>query len=177
MRAPIFLSAAFAAALLAAPLAGCGFTPMYGGTASGSPAIGPVIVDEVPGKSGFVLKMELDRLLSVERGTGAARRLQVRLSEAVSGLGFRVDTSASRSDLLLNASYVFYDADGKELFRGAENSVASYDIPADVYGEIAAQNDARERAAAALAEKLRAAVALHLAAVRRAGTEAKDRKS
>jgi LPS-assembly lipoprotein len=149
----------------AAPLAGCGFSPMYGGggPGGGGPVIGPVTIDEVPGKAGFVFKAELEKLLSVERGGDPARRLTVALTETSGGLGFRVDESASRSDLTLYASYKLSDADGKTVVAGAASSVASYDVPASAFGEIASQDDARERAAENLAEKVRANLALLLA--------------
>ncbi len=157
--APPLLTAALALAL---PLGACGFRPLYAPTPTGGPAIGSVIVDEAPGKAGHALKMELDRLFDVERGAGAAQRLSLTVNESVAGLGFRVDESASRSDLTLNASYVLYDPAGNVLLRGTASSVASYNIPSSAYGEYAAQQDARERAAELLAERIRVELALQL---------------
>ncbi len=151
---------ALALALMASA---CGFKPLYAPTPQGAPAIGPVIVDEVPGKSGHELKMALDKLFEPERGTAAARRLAISISENVAGLGFRVDESATRSDLVLNANYILYDVSGNEVLKGKASTVASYDIPGSAYGEISAQNDARTRAASQLAERIRAEIALRLA--------------
>ncbi len=148
---------------LAIALASCGFHPMYAPQAHGGPAIGPVTIDPIGGKSGYVLKSELEKLLDVERGPGAPSRLSVTMTEAVAGLGYRIDESASRSDLTLNAAYVLFDASGKEVLRGNANSTASYDIPASAYAEIASQDDARRRAAEVLAERLRLELALRLA--------------
>jgi LPS-assembly lipoprotein len=153
-------------ALLAFTLAGCGFSPMYGENAPGSTSghyIGPVTIDEVAGKGGFVFKAELEKLLQVESGPGPARRLTVTVTEVSGGLGFRVDESASRSDFFLFASYVLRDADGKMLVAGSATSTASYDVPSSAYGEIAAQEDARERAAENLAVKVQAQLSLKLA--------------
>ncbi len=163
MRLRALLPAALVA--FAAPLAACGFSPMYGGGGPGGrgPVIGPVTIDEVQGKAGFVFKAELEKLLSVERDGGPARRLTVTMTESVGGLGFRLDESASRSDLTLNASYTLADSDGKTVVAGVASSVASYDVPASAFGEIASQDDARERAAENLAEKIRASLALQLA--------------
>jgi LPS-assembly lipoprotein len=85
------------------------------------------------------------------------------MSESVAGLGYRLDESASRSDLTLSASYVLYDAAGKEVLRGSASSVASYDIAASAYAEITSQDDARKRASEVLAERLRTELALRLA--------------
>lgn len=165
------IAAALATTLAASLLGGCGFQPLYAPSALGAQgtAIGPVFVDEVPGKSGFALQAELDRLFSAERGKGAARRLAITMNETISGLGFRVDESASRSDLTLTASYVFYDPDGTEAFRGQARSVASYDVPNGAFGEISAQDDARERAAEQLAERIRTDISLRLASRRADG--------
>jgi LPS-assembly lipoprotein len=136
---------------------------MYSQSANGGPAIGPVVIDKIDGKGGYVLKAELEKLLDVERGTGPVRRLVISVTESVGGLGFRIDESASRSDLLLEATYQLYDFEGREILKGTVRSVASYDVPTSAYGEITAQDDARERAAETLAEKLRAELALRLA--------------
>jgi LPS-assembly lipoprotein len=85
------------------------------------------------------------------------------VTEVSGGLGFRVDESASRSDFFLFASYVLRDADGKMLVAGSATSTASYDVPSSAYGEIAAQEDARERAAENLAVKVQAQLSLKLA--------------
>lgn len=156
-------------AVLSVALAGCGFSPMYARNAPGATDghyIGPVSIDKISGKSGFLLKAELEKLLQVEAGDGPARRLAISTSEGVGGLGFRVDESASRSDLMLSASYTLFDGDGKRIVSGSASSVASYDVPALAYGEIAAQDDARERAAETLAQKIKAQLSLQLAATK-----------
>lgn len=151
------------AGLIALMLAGCGFQPLYAPTAAGKPTLGPIIVSEVKGKSGHELTTALDRLLGVERGMAAApRRLDVTLTEYVAGVGYRIDESATRADLVLIASYQVFEPDGKESLRGTANAQASYDIPASAYGEVAQQNAARARAADVLAERIRADLALRL---------------
>jgi hypothetical protein len=83
-----------------------------------------------------------------------------------------VDESASRSDLVVSASYTLFGPDGRALLRGGVSAAAGYDIPNSAYGEIAAQDDARERAAENVAEKLRADLAIRLAQLRaRQGTQ------
>lgn len=144
-------------------LAGCGFRPLYATGAQSGAAIGPVVIDRIEGKSGHVLKTELDLLLDLERGSGPIKRLSIRLTESFGLVGLRVDEASSRADLRLAAAYTLFDDQGKELLRGVADSVASYEVPASSYGGIAAQNDARERAAELLAERIRAEIALRLA--------------
>lgn len=144
-------------------VASCGFQPMYA-PVGGGPAIGPVTVDTIPGKAGHVLKTELDRILSVENGTGAEpMRLRIRLSERVSRLGIRLDESASRAELTLIGNYILTPPRGERVIRGSVDSVVTFDIPTAAFGEIAAQDDARERAAETLAQRMRAELAIRLA--------------
>lgn len=155
-------------ALALTALASCGFKPMYAPT-GGDAAIGAVSIPEIPGKSGHVFRTELEKLLGAERGSATTRRLEVALKETIGTLGLRVDESSTRADLILTADYVFFDANGGELFRGVIQQTASYDIPTSAFGEVSAQNDARERAASMLAERMRTELALRLNQRRTAG--------
>lgn len=155
-----------ALALLAlALLSACGFSPMYARDAEGRGPIGAVEISTIQGKAGHVLRTELDRLLSVE-ASGPAQRLDISLNEQVIGLGLRLDESTSRAELRLRASYVFYPAGGSEV-RGSVFTVVNYEVPVAAFAAIAAQDDARERAAETLAQRMRAELALRLAEARR----------
>lgn len=148
-------------------LSACGFTPMYAPGPGGSAAIGPIAIGQIDGRAGHVLRTELDRMLSVERGAaGPQRHLDVTLTEQVGGLGLRLDESSSRAELRLTALYVLTQPDGPEL-RGTLTSIVNYEVPNAAYAAIAAQDDARERAAETMAERLRAELALRLAQARR----------
>ncbi len=151
---------------LAVLAASCGFQPLYGQGA----AIGAVDVARIDGKAGHVLKTELDRMLSAERGAGAPMRLDIALSEEVNRLGIRLDESATRAELRLNARYTLTPADGGEPLRGLVTQAVNYEIPTAAFGEISAQDDARERAAESLAQRLRTELALRLAHERKPRT-------
>ncbi len=148
-------------------LAACGFQPMYA-PAGGGQAIGPVEVRQIDGKAGHVLKRELDRILAVEDGAAAPMVLEITLSEQVTPLGIRVDESATRAELRLIANYVLTPPQG-DVMRGSVFTVVNYDIPTAAFGEIAAQDDARERAAETMAQRFRAELALRVAQSREAG--------
>lgn len=158
---------ALLASLTVLLLAGCGFQPMYA-PINGGPAIGAVVVGQIDGKAGHVLKTELDRILAVESGAGPAAHLDIVLAEGVSRLGIRLDESATRAELRLIANYVLTSADGASVLRGSLNQVVTYEIPTAAFGEIAAQDDARERAAESLAQRFRAELALRMAQQRAA---------
>jgi LPS-assembly lipoprotein len=147
-------------------LAACGFQPMYA-PAGGGAAIGPVHVAEIEGKAGHVLKTELDRMLAAENNGATPMQLEITLAEEVIPLGIRRDESATRAELRLVANYVLTPATpGQQVVRGSVTSVVTYDIPTAAFGEIAAQDDARERAAETMAQRMRAELALRMAQVR-----------
>ncbi len=147
-------------------LAACGFQPMYAQPGGGA-AIGPVNVEQIDGKAGHVLKTELDRILSVENNGNPPANLRITLSEQVTQLGIRRDESATRAELRLIANYVLTPATpGAQVMRGSVFTVVNYDIPTAAFGEIAAQDDARERAAETMAQRFRAELALRMAQAR-----------
>lgn len=149
-------------------LAACGFQPMYA-PVGGGPAIGPVHVSEIQGKAGHVLRTELDRILAVEGGAGEPSQLEITLSEQVTPLGIRRDESATRAELRLIANYVLTPPNNGPTMRGSVVTTVNYDIPTAAFGEIAAQDDARERAAETMAQRFRAELALRMAQARQAG--------
>ena len=146
-------------------LGACGFSPMYGGASGGAAAIGPVQVATIDGKAGHVLQTELDRILAVENNGGEPAQLNVTLNEQVTQLGFRRDESTTRAELRLIANYVLTPPHG-QVMRGSVTTVVNYDVPTAAFGEITAQDDARERAAETMAERFRAELALRMAQAR-----------
>jgi LPS-assembly lipoprotein len=148
-------------------VAGCGFQPLYAPPGGGA-AIGPVHVAEIDGKAGHVLRTELDRILAVENNGSPPMELAITLLEQVTPLGIRRDESATRAELRLTANYVLTPAGGGRAIRGSVVSVVNYDVPTQAFGEIAAQDDARERAAETMAQRFRAELALRMAQLREA---------
>jgi LPS-assembly lipoprotein len=155
-------------ASLALLLGACGFQPMYANSAHGGPAIGPVYVAQIDGKAGHVLKTELDRILAVEDNGAPPMQLAITLTEQVTSLGLRRDESATRAELRLIAAYVLTPPDARRPLRGRVSTVVNYDIPTAAFGEITAQDDARERAAETMAERMRAELAIRMAQARAA---------
>jgi len=156
-------------ASLALLLAGCGFEPMYAPSGGGH-AIGPVHVAMIEGKAGHVLKTELDRMLQAEDDGGQSAELDITLKEEVVLLGLRLDESASRAELRLTANYAFTPIGATRPLHGRLETSVTYEIPTAAFGEISAQDDARERAAETLAERMRAELAIRLRQQRQSGS-------
>jgi LPS-assembly lipoprotein len=149
-------------------VAACGFQPMYA-PPGGGPAIGPVQIGEIEGKAGHVLRTELTRMLAAENTGAPPATLEVTLAEQVIQLGIRRDESATRAEIRLTANYVLTPPGASQGVRGVLTSVANYDVPTAAFGEIAAQDDARERAAETMAQRLRSELALRMAQARADG--------
>ncbi|MBI1252077.1 MAG: hypothetical protein GC189_11445 [Alphaproteobacteria bacterium] len=154
----------FALVGLALLLAACGFQPLYAPQPGDGPGIGNVQIATVPGRAGHTLRTELDRLLRIGAQANApTRTLDILLQEDIANLGIRTDESATRADLRLTARYTLSSIDNRPPLVGTTTSVVSYEIPTAAFGEIAAQDDARERAAETLAQRIRADLVLRLA--------------
>lgn len=149
-------------------VAACGFSPMYAPPGGGN-AIGPVQIAEIEGKAGHVLRTELVRILAVENDGSPPMNLEITITEQVTPLGIRRDESATRAELRLTANYILTPAPEQtnaRVMRGSVFTVVNYDIPTAAFGEISAQDDARERAAETMAQRFRAELALRMAQAR-----------
>ena len=109
------ISALAAVALAAAPLAGCGFTPMYA-TPAVSPALSSIQA-VLPGTSrpGYLLKDQLNRELARDEDEPAHYRLDLTVSESRIPRGVRGNNVANRYELDFRASYSLTDASTDEL--------------------------------------------------------------
>jgi LPS-assembly lipoprotein len=147
-------------------LAACGFQPMYA-PGDGANAIGPVEIAEIEGKAGHVLRTELSRILAVENDGSPPAALEITLTEQITQIGIRRDESATRAELRLTANYILTPSQpGARVMRGSVFTVVNYDIPEAAFGEITAQDDARERAAETMAQRFRSELALRIAQAR-----------
>ena len=147
-------------------VAACGFQPMYA-QPGGVNAIGPVSIHQIDGKAGHVLRTELNRILAVENDGSPPADLRITLVEQVTPIGIRRDESATRAELRLTANYILTPPQpGARVMRGSVFTVVTYDIPTAAFGEISAQDDARERAAETMAQRFRAELALRTAQAR-----------
>jgi LPS-assembly lipoprotein len=155
MRTP-FAPLAILAALACAPLAGCGFTPLYA-TPALSPALSSVDV-VLPGTSrtGFLLKEQLHSELNHDPDEPAHYRLSITLNERRSPQGVRVNNVANRYEIDLTANYTLADATtGKVLRVGAVSSEVSYDSADPPYSGVVANQDGEQRVAQEAAIRIR----------------------
>lgn len=149
-------------ALFSLILSGCGFQPVYAplGQAGsiGSTAIGSVIVQEIPERTGFFLKQALERRFGPSASSSTplvARTMKVELERSFVGIALQQDNVGVRTELRVVADWSLSDGtDASRDIRGLTEVMVAFDQLDQPYGDIAAQSDAEERAASLLAERI-----------------------
>lgn len=143
------------AVLAATALAGCGFQPLYGNSSTVA-ALSRVEVGTIQGRTGFLLREQLDDQLARDRSRPARYRLEATLAEFRNPYGGRVNNVASRYNLNLDVQYRLFDtAAAREIKRGAVNAQVGYDSSDPPYAGVVAAQTAEERAAASAAVQIR----------------------
>lgn len=145
-------------ALAIAPLAACGFTPVYGGQGEAFQNAGPITIAEIPGRTGHYLRNELARSIGNGVPGFAAGNLEISLRQSVDRLAFAPDQAASRSDYVGSARWTMRAPNGTVLATGDVRERASFNFADAAYADVAAQTAAQERLATLLARTIRAEV-------------------
>ena len=156
IRAPLFKIGVLALAI--APLAACGFTPVYGGQGEAFQNAGPITIAEIPGRTGHYLRNELARSIGNGVPGFASGNLEISLTQSVDRLAFAPDQAASRSDYVGNARWTMRSPNGTVLATGSVRERASFNFADAAYADLAAQTAAQERLATLLARTIRAEV-------------------
>ncbi|MGJ8560557.1 MAG: LPS assembly lipoprotein LptE [Litorimonas sp.] len=161
----LFTAAAFA---LSIPLASCaGFQPMHG-TQSTQTAFTDMSVtvgdgkDEADRQAGYLIRQRLaDRISASDTPT---YELIIEPSAKRVGLGLTGEDFATRFDRLVSAKWTLLKReDGSVIAKGRTQSTATYSADRDPYRLQSTSNEATDRAARELADKLLTDVALELA--------------
>jgi LPS-assembly lipoprotein len=160
------------ALVLAAALAACGFEPMYaertGTPPSGQPARGGVQSDmlgtrvhTISDRIGQILRNQLvDRLNPQGEPAQPIYFLVVRLNEQKEAVLTRSDEFSTATNLRLIADYEVRDPQGNVLNTGYSRAVTRYNTLQSQFATIAAEDNARLRAARELADDIRAKLAV-----------------
>ena len=148
-------------------VSGCGFTPLYGPTASGaqlSDVMKSVDIAIVPGRVGLLIRNEL---IFRTTGGGYADTPKYRLEIAVRESTQK--TLVNQQGDALGGIYQLYSeyrlvrlADKKIVMEGHSNARAAFDEASSVFAGQRANRDAEERAAQTTAESIRTRLASFL---------------
>lgn len=150
----------------AAMVAACGFQPVYapGGSAR---SIGPVTVTEIEGRTGFLVRQELQKRFQpgAQHAGAQPRTLTLKLQEDLIGVVSRLDGFAARSDLFGTVAYSLSPAEpGGAAISGFVQVSVGLNQDGAPFGDVALQSDAEQRLAVAIAERLYAELLLKAAA-------------
>lgn len=142
--------------LLVATLAvsACGFRPLYAGHGSeGSISGQSIAVDNIPGRSGYMLRQALLRDLAIGLpGVESGAVLTVTLDERVERATLLPDGAVSRSYYTATGDYVLQTIDGP-IIGNAESQVP-FAATQSPYTDVSAQSYAAERAMEELARTI-----------------------
>ena len=151
--------AALAACLMLPLLSACGFQPLYGNNTA--PQLSSIFVEDIAERNGFELRTRLiDILDSDGMQTNKRYRLKVTLSESSQGIALQNDAAITRYTNRMEARFVLSDAGGKEIYRGTQSELSSYNVVQSPYATLAAEQDSGKRAVQDMAERIRLELAV-----------------
>ena len=151
--------AALAAFLMLPLLSACGFQPLYGNNTA--PQLSSIFVEDIAERNGFELRTRLiDILDSDGMQTNKRYRLKITLSESSQGIALQNDAAITRYNNRMEARFVLSDAGGKEIYRGTQSELSSYNVVQSPYATLAAEQDSGKRAVQDMAERIRLELAV-----------------
>jgi LPS-assembly lipoprotein len=122
-------------AALVAPLAGCGFQPVYMPTASGKSGVAQrdlstVFVDIIPERPGQLLRQALQERFGDDSGTPASYSLKVTFGISGEGIAIETNDIATRVRLIGNATWTLIGHDPKSttLTSGSARAIDALNI-------------------------------------------------
>ena len=151
-----------AALLLALP--GCALHPLYAAGGSGAVAqtLQQVAVAPIDGRNGWLVYNKLKERLGASDSGEPAYRLEVKLDDAIIGLGIRGDRAVTRERRTLRARYQLVSAStGQVVLDATAGSDAGIDVVSSEYATVAAEQTAAERLADDVADQIVARLALY----------------
>jgi hypothetical protein len=158
---------------LAAPLAGCGWEPLYGVNKDTGPAgtaaqqMAQIHINPIADRVGQQLYNVLrDRMNPQGVPQNPTYDLIVTLRQSGAPSLINPNQTTARVDLTLYADYNLYrrDAPGVSVFHGQSRNTTSYDILiSDPYASVVSADDAKRRGAQSLADDIANRLATYLA--------------
>lgn len=149
---------AFLKLIAATPLAGCGFTPLYGEGTAAQAARGKIDVAQIDGLMGFKLRQRLTTRLGP--ATAATHRLSVSIRTTSQKLAINQENEITRYSLTGVATFNLLEKTANtSVLKGNVRAFAAYSATASAYATSVAERDAHERLANSLAEQIATRVA------------------
>ena len=135
-----------------AALTACGFQPVHSATGLTNGSASNITIPEIPGRQGHALRRALlDELAAGLPGVDTAT-LTVTIDERIGRLAIRPDEAAARTDIIATGRYVL-DV-GETAISGRQQADTSFNVPTSAFGDISAQNAARDQVMILLAQRI-----------------------
>lgn len=145
----------------------CGFRPLYGPTDDEQSApearLAQVRIKPLSGRVGQKLHNLLrDRVNPAGQPSKPDQTLSIKVISRTNELGIRKDESATRANLILQATFELRDAKSQRpLVRGVSKSVNSYNILDAFYATTVSEQDALDRGLRELADSIALRLAVY----------------
>ena len=144
---------------LLATLGACGFRPLYGGAENSAinQQLALIQISTIEDRIGQQLhNLLLDRFNSGGRPQKPLYTLSVLITVNTSEIGIKFSEEATRARLTLRVDYILTDnGSGKVLTEGGVRSVNSYNISDSEFARLAAEEDAKKRAAREVTDEIK----------------------
>lgn len=147
-------------------LAGCGYRPMYGSSATSPGVAGSlssIAIAEPTDRTGQLIRNEL--ISSMQTGRGEDKyMLNLTTTLADNGVILDKQPSVGRQAILITTNYELIDrSNGKILTKGTTFARVPYDVVRQPFADMQAQKDATERAAREVGADIRTRLAAYFA--------------
>lgn len=161
MRQALKVTALLAALALPMVLSGCGFVPLYA-QQSVSGGLANIDIDVPQTRTGYFLEQDLRNGFGSDLTSPKAYTLTITMTEKHFNIGYKVDETSTRSEITSVVNYALRDkATGKTLYKGNFTDTVTYDTSKSPFTGVISQQDAQQRIAASIAEKIQSDLALY----------------
>ena len=148
-------------------LAGCGYRPMYGSTAT-SPGIAgslsAISIPEASDRPSQLVRNELISTMQTGKGDESKYLLNLTTSVADNGVIQKAQPAVTRQAILVTTSFELVDrTTGKVVNKGTSFARVPYDVIRQPFADLQAQKDATERAAREVGADIRTRLAAYFA--------------
>ena len=147
-------------------LAGCGYQPMYGSSATNPGVAGSLAAISIPeptDRPGQLIRNEL--ISSMQAGKGEEKYLlNLTTTVADNGVIQKKQPAVTREAILITTNYELIDRNtGKVVTKGTTFARVPYDVIRQPFADLQAQKDATERAAREVGNDIRTRLAAYFA--------------
>ncbi len=179
MRRALQILCLCAAVGITPALVSCGFAPLYAQQGL-TESMAQIDIAVPQTRTGYFLEQDLRNGFGGDLTSPKAYLLAIDLNERHYAVGYRVDDTSTRSEITSNVSYKLTSlATGKVLYKGSFTDTVTYDTSRSPFTGVVAQQDAQERIARSISEKIQTEVALyfHGDAAPKGSTPLQDKKA